>query len=291
MFEEKGYEFVKNFFDPTELLEESNKVINLAYKKKWKYIKVYHNIFLSNKINCFCISFPFNKFLNSNLLDKLEKVNYKDKLLKITKFKDISSSAIELQHNQKFNYQSTWHRDWETLDSGNVVLILFLTDEKGFRIIPKNLEINLRKDFPDVATKNYKIGYKNIPKNYFDIIDAKAGDFLVFDSGLLHQGFAKGKRTHLFIRHNDLNDSLKANEKFYSIYNFKSYLRPDAELAEIDSIANNDTFNFNINYFTLKNKLKSIFNLINYYIPLIKFLRFIVDLKKKKTHFHYSIFQ
>ena len=291
MFEEKGYEFVKNFFNPSELLEESNKIINLAYKKKWKYIKVYHNIFLNNKINSFCISFPFNKYLNSNLLNKLEKINYKPKLLKITKFNDLSSSAIELQHNQKFNYQSTWHRDWESLASGNIVLILFLTDEKGFRIIPKNLEANLRKDFPDVATKNYKIGYKKIPKKYFEIIDAKAGDFLVFDAGLLHQGFAKGKRTHLFIRHNSLNESENEKVKYYSKYNFKSYLRPDADLSEIDVIANKDTFNFNINYFSLKNKIKSIFNLIIYYFPLIKFLKFILDFKRKNTHFHYSIFQ
>ena len=44
MFDLKGYELVRNFFDPKEILNESNKVINAAQKKKWKFIKVYNNI-------------------------------------------------------------------------------------------------------------------------------------------------------------------------------------------------------------------------------------------------------
>ena len=107
MFDLKGYELVRNFFDPKEILNESNKVINAAQKKKWKFIKVYHNIYIKDFVNIFCISFPFNNFFDAKVLEKLEDINYKKKILEITRFNDIESSQIELQHNNKNNYQQT----------------------------------------------------------------------------------------------------------------------------------------------------------------------------------------
>ena len=144
MFNLKGYELVRNFFDPKEILNESNKVINAAQKKKWKFIKVYHNIYIKDFVNIFCISFPFNNFFDAKILEKLEDINYKKKILEITRFNDIESSQIELQHNNKYNYQSSWHRDWNGISSGNIVLILFLSEEKGFKIVPKNNEAKLK---------------------------------------------------------------------------------------------------------------------------------------------------
>ena len=290
MFAEKGYELIKNFFDPNELLNESIKIVSSAQKLRWKYVKIYHNIFIKNFLNIFCISFPFNKNLNSNLLEKLEKINYKSELLSITNFKDIESSIVELQHNHKFNYQSTWHRDWNGISSGNVVVILFLTSEKGLRIVPKNYEEALNF-YTNESNKNYKTGYKNIPKKFYDVIDAKAGDIIVFDAGLLHQGFSKNKRTHLLIRHKELKTKYKNENDFFSIYNFKNYLRPEATITELEKISKEDSYNFENNYYSLKKKIKSILNLFLYFFPVIKLVRFLLDIKKKKTHFHYSIFQ
>ena len=39
MFDLKGYELVRNFFDPKEILNESNKVINAAQKKNGNLLK------------------------------------------------------------------------------------------------------------------------------------------------------------------------------------------------------------------------------------------------------------
>ena len=289
MFDLKGYELVRNFFDPKEILNESNKVINAAQKKKWKFIKVYHNIYIKDFVNIFCISFPFNNFFDAKILEKLEDINYKKKILEITRFNDIESSQIELQHNSKYNYQSSWHRDWNGISTGNVVLILFLSDEKGFKIVPKNNEAKL-KNINGITPENYKTGYKNIPKEYYDTIDAKGGDFIIFDAGLLHQGNAKGKRTHLLIRHNELKNLNKKDEMF-SIYNFKNYLRPEAKIEELEKLGNKDSYNFNSNYYSFNKRIKSIFNLFFYYFPILKIIKYFFDFKKKKTHFHYSIFQ
>ena len=289
MFDLKGYEHIKNFFDPKEILNESNKVIDIAQKKKWKFIKVYHNIYIKNFINIFCISFPFNNFFNTQLLEKLEEINYKKKVLEITKFHDIESSQIELQHNNKYNYQSSWHRDWNSISTGNVVLILFLSDEKGFKIVPKNNEIKL-KNLNGITSENYKTGYKNIPNEYFDTIDAKGGDFIIFDAGLLHQGFAKGKRTHLLIKHNEIKNSNK-KKKMFSTYNFQNYLRPEAKVEELEKISSMDSYNFDNNYYSFLKRVRSVFNLFFYYFPILKIIKYLFDFKKKKTHFHYSIFQ
>ena len=103
-------------------------------------------------------------------------------------------------HNEKYNYQSSWHRDAKFANLENIVAIIYLRDENGFRLVPKNLENEMIENSPFSKEKNYKHGYTNLPKKYFHQFDAKAGDIVIFDAGLLHQGSCKGKRTHLFAR-------------------------------------------------------------------------------------------
>ena len=56
MFNRTGYFHVKNFFDPKKISYEADKTIEISQKKKWKYIKVYHNIYIFNLINIFMVS-------------------------------------------------------------------------------------------------------------------------------------------------------------------------------------------------------------------------------------------
>ena len=67
MFKEKGFLHLKNYFDPNKILNEANKTILICKKKKWKYVKVYHNIFINKFVNIFSINFPFNNKLNPYL--------------------------------------------------------------------------------------------------------------------------------------------------------------------------------------------------------------------------------
>ena len=252
-----------------------------VYECIWNYIKVYHNIFIHKFINIFSINFPFNKRLNPNLYDEFLKINLNDLIIKSTSWKNFRISQIELQHNEKFNYQSSWHRDAKLANLENIVAIIYLRDENGFKLVPKNLEKEMIENSPFSKEKNYKHGYTNLPEKFYHQFDAKAGDVVIFDAGLLHQGSCKGKRTHLFARcvENTNSNTIEDN------------LKPDALLDNIELVSASYNWDFNQNYRLFNKRVKSLFNLILYYLPILKIIKYIIDIKKKKIHFHYSIFQ
>ena len=281
MFKEKGFLHLKNYFDPNKILNEANKTILICKKKKWKYVKVYHNIFINKFVNIFSINFPFNNKLNPNLYNEFIKINLKNPILENTKWKNFQISQIELQHNQKFNYQSTWHRDSKFSNLENIVAILYLRDANGFKLVPKNLENLVIQKYNFSREKNYKNGYRNLSNNYYHQFNVKAGDLVIFDAGLLHQGSCKGMRTQFFVRCiESANDNILNHD-----------LKPNALLNNTDILSKNYNWNFNQNQYSLKKKLISIINLVIYYFPLLKLFKFILDVKKNKIHFHYSIFQ
>ncbi|MDA9178124.1 hypothetical protein N9O17_03210 [Candidatus Pelagibacter sp.] len=281
MLDKIGYLHFKNYFNPDKISIEADKTVKTSQKIKWNYIKVYHNIFIYKFINIFSINFPFNNKLNPNFYNEFLKINLNDLILRSTNWKNLKISQIELQHNEKYNYQSSWHRDAKIANLENIVAIIYLRDENGFRLVPKNLESEMIENSPFSKEKNYKHGYTKLPKKYYHQFDAKAGDVVIFDAGLLHQGSCKGKRTHLFARcvENTNSNTIEDN------------LKPDALLDNIELESASYNWDFNQNYCLFNKRVKSLFNLILYYLPILKIIKYIIDIKKKKIHFHYSIFQ
>ena len=285
-FKEKRYILLKNFFSHKDLLEETNKIIVQAKNKKWKFVKVYYNAYINNFLNIFAISFPLHSSFQSNLGNELYNLRYKEVIKDLTKWNEIKTTGIEIQHNEKYNYQSTWHRDWSHFPSNCLNIIIYLKDETGFRIVPLKNNSKVEK-----ITSNLKKNYLNIPNNYYDIIDAKAGDILVMDSGLLHQGFAKGNRTHIFIRCQEKKDNTLELNNFANDYSISKELDPNIDLTQLNILSKNDTYDYDINYYSLKNKIKSILYTFLYYFPVHRIFEYIRDFKKKKIHFHYTFFQ
>jgi hypothetical protein len=281
MLDKIGYLHIKNYFNPDKISIEADKAVKISQKIKWNYIKVYHNIFIYKFINIFSINFPFNNKLNPNLYNEFLKINLNDLILKSTNWKNLKISQIELQHNEKYNYQSSWHRDAKIANLENIVAIIYLRDENGFKLVPKNLEKEMIENSPFSKKKNYKHGYTNLPKKYYHQFDAKAGDVVIFDAGLLHQGSCKGKRTHLFTRCVENSNSTTIEDN----------LKPDALLDSIELESASYNWDFNQNYYLFNKRVKSLFNLILYFLPILKIIKYIIDIKKKKIHFHYSIFQ
>lgn len=281
MLNETGYLHLKGYFDPKNICAEADKTIKKSQEIKWKFVKVYHNIFIYKFINIFSINFPFNFKLNLNLYNEFLKFDFKKLVLKNTNWENYKITQIELQHNEKYNYQSTWHRDAKKTNLENIVVIIYLRDENGFKLVPKNLEQEMVENHPFFKEKNYKHGYTKISKKYFHEFDAKAGDIVIFDAGLLHQGSCKGKRTHLFTRcvknfgENCIEDNLK----------------PYAKLDNIEELSVNYNWDFDQNYYSFKERLKSLRNLFLYYFPILKIIKYLLDIQNKKIHFHYTIFQ
>ena len=136
IFQKKKYVLLNFFFSQQNLLKETNKIIEQSKTKKWKFIKVYYNAFIKNFINIFAISYPLNNFFESNFTHELYLVNFKKKILELTDWQELKTTGIEIQHNEKYNYQSTWHRDWSKFPSNSLNIIIYLKDEKGLRIVP-----------------------------------------------------------------------------------------------------------------------------------------------------------
>ena len=291
-FQKKRYVLLKNFFDPKNLLEETNNIIKQSKTKKWKFIKVYYNAFIKGFVNIFAISYPFNNFFVSNLANELYLINYKIKILELTGWQELKTIGIEIQHNEKYNYQSSWHRDSPTFPSNSLNIIVYLKDEVGLRIVPNEQNHELKNIDISPSESSNKNGYVNMPLDYYDIINAKAGDILVMDSSLLHQGFIKGNRTHILIKCEEKNEKVTTANNFFDDYSISNDLSPNSNLKELEEITKTTgTYNFNINYHSLKNKFKSILYTFLYYVPLHRVLRYFLDFKKKNTYFHYTFFQ
>ena len=286
VFKKQRYVLIKNFFDPKNLSEETDKIILQAKEKKWKFVKIYHNAYINKFLNIFAISYPLNNFFESNLDKELLKIDYRNKVKEITSWKEIRTTGIEIQHNIKYNYQSTWHRDWSYCPSECLNIIVYLKDETGLRIVPydRNNEVNR-------FISSEKKDYMNIPSSFFNIIDAKAGDILIMDSGLLHQGFAKGNRTHIFLRTEEKKEKTQKLNNFENDYSVEEHLKSSLDISRLNILSKKDTYNFDINYYSFTNKMKSLLFTFLYYFPVIKFFNFLRDFKKKRIHFHYTFFQ
>ena len=101
--------------------------------------------------------------------------------------------------------------------------------------------------------------YRKIDKDLIDIIDAKKGDLLILDPGLIHQGFCK-KRMHYHIRF------LKSDQEFDDNFNFHEDLLPDADIEELKKY-----IGYKINNDFL-NRIKRIKTSYLYLFPRINFI-------------------
>ena len=200
LFDKQGYILIKNLFANEELDNLTNiskNILDKASKGLWNFIRVYREYPLFfGKINIFGVDYPLNEKLNSQTFFAIQKLNYKDKLLDILNWKNYDTSLIRLHTNSKFfNYQGAWHRDDSKFPSpDSIQVMIYLMDENGFRIVPKNKNHLLSNyGFPIDKQVGPEKGFTSLPKNMYDIISAKKGDMLIHESGLLHQGFVNKK--------------------------------------------------------------------------------------------------
>ena len=287
-FHKNRYLIKKGFFkenDLKSLTKCSLDVEKKALEGKWKYIKIYREYPKFKYLNVFGVEFPFNKKINKDTFNEFSKLNYKDFFCELVGWDNFKSTLLRLHTNSNFfKYQGEWHRD--SLDypsTDKFQLVIYLKDEKGFRIVPK-CKNQLLKDYgiPSAERPNIDQAFLKLNKNVYDEIEANRGDLLIFQSSLLHQGYAKDTRLHYHIRHEKIEKQIKNPE---NPLNFVEKFLPDYDLT-------NEYYNpryFQKNLLSILTRIKTLFF---YFMPRIKEILYnLTHRKNKKTITHSTIWQ
>lgn len=289
---EKGYFHLRSYFKSDQLKnlsKISEDILKKSEKGKWNYIKVYREypIFFG-KINLFGVEYPLNNNLNSDTFNEFQKLNYKEKLLEILEWKNFKTPLIRLHTNSNFyNYQGEWHRDHDFYPSPtSVQAIIYLRDEKGYRIVPKDKN-HLLKNY-DIATNKQESdpdkAFAKLPKKIYDEIECKKGDILIHESGLLHQGFCKKKRLHYHLRHIMYEEAKNLSTK--DLFNFSEQLTKDFDLSKIDIPA---TLKYKEKNLAIR--LRRLLTFVLYFFPRVRSIVNNFHKKNKQTIFHSTIWQ
>ena len=284
-FQKDGFVIFRDFFsdsDLNELTKISLEMVNKSEKNEWKHVRIYRdypNFF--NKLNIFGIDFPLNKKIHHNSFDEFQKLDYKDFILDFLNWKNFYSPLIRLHTNSSFyNYQGEWHRDDKNYPSPNSIqIIIYLLDEKGYRIVPK-YNNDLLKNY-NISTTGHRTenrGFANLPENIYETINVNRGDILLHESALLHQGFCKRRRLHYHIRHIRKDDLLnKKNNKL----NFEEKFLKDFDLSNLEGV-----MEYDISKSPFKLKMKRLKSFILYFFPRFKSVLNNLTRNNKQSIFH-----
>ncbi|WP_415323036.1 hypothetical protein [Candidatus Pelagibacter sp. Uisw_127] len=289
-FKDTGVVHLKSFFSNEELeeiIENSKDIINKAKTGKWRFIKVYNSYpIFKNKINIFGISLPLNKSLNEKIYDNFQKINFKDCILDILKWKNFKTTLVRLHSSSPFyNYQGVWHRDDECYPTPNKIrLIVYLKDEEGFRIIPKNKNDELKKFGVSIDKQINSInGLDEFPKNLYIKIKASKGDIVIFESGLAHQGFVKKERIHWHFGFEkfDTTNNISMDDNYNFVEKLKSKYDCSKEVPT--------RYSFKPSFYEKISRIKSF---IFYFFPRLRSIKSnVLKNGNKKSIFHSTIWQ
>lgn len=289
-FRDKGYLVLNQFIKEetiNELVKENELICKNVNKGSWPFLNVYNDyIHFSGIINLFGINYPLHQLLSKSIFNKFKNINLKNEILQLTQWKSFQTTLVRLHLFQfNYNYQGSWHRDDNSCPcENNIQAVIYLKDENGFKLINrqnnKKLEDYNIKLTGEQTNSNYF--YRKIDKDLIDIIDVKKGDVLIFDPGLIHQGFCKKKRMHYHIRF------LKSDQEFDDNFNFHEDLLPDADIEELKK----KYIGYKINNNFL-NKIKRIKTSFLYFFPRINFILKNLGKKEnfKNTILHSTIWQ
>ena len=290
-FKEKGYVKVSGLFSKKQiddLLNSSKDIEQIASSGFWKYIKIYREYPKIKHYNVFGVEYPLHQNLNANTYKAFCQLNYKNFFCKILGWTDLETTLIRLHLNSNFfKYQGEWHRDnFKFPSPDKVQAVIYLQDENGFKIIPrdKNHLLQKKHDIPEFGPPEQGQGFRKLEKNIYDVIDAKKGDMLIFEAGLLHQGFVKGSRYHYHVRHEKKNFTEKLDES--NIFNFTRKYLPNYDLSKEFYAEHYFQTSFKLKLIRLK-------TLFFYFLPRLKFIykNFFSKKSKKNTIFHSTIWQ
>ena len=134
----------------------------------------------------------------------------------------------------------------------------------------------IEKKFFITNQKNYPLLPFKISKDCFTTIDAKAGDIIFFEPSILHQGNCNSSRLQFHMRYENV-ENLKSQNIDY-IYNKNLSINTIKEYNIDINVKNN---NLNFPRASRSPFYKRLLYSINYYLPILNFLKYI---KLKKSY-------
>ena len=207
-----GFKLSKNFLDDNSInsiSDNAKKIVGIARKGKIPYIRIYDPLPPFPKLNIFGVDYPFNKVWGQYGLNLINQINFKSILKEANKKfsrNDLDSLSLARIHwNGYSSYRGLWHRDGliSENDTNDVICVLYLLKESGFRVIPEDNEHLLNDyDYPEINSSIQPNNYQNeINIDHLAYkVSAQAGDLFMFNSGLLHKGVVDGPRLHIHMR-------------------------------------------------------------------------------------------
>ena len=101
----------------------------------------------------------------------------------------------------QYNYSGHWHQD-NVITGKTVQVSIIFKDEKGFKIIKKIPTKNLNEEIINNISQNFT-KFKlpvTLDEKYYDVIDVKKGDVILFEPYLLHKGSYNNSRLQFHMR-------------------------------------------------------------------------------------------
>jgi len=290
------FKLSENFLDDNSInsiSDNAKKIVGIARQGKIPYIRIYDPLPPFPKLNIFGVDYPFNKVWGEYGLNLIKQINFKSILNEANKKfsrNDLDSLSLARIHwNGYSSYRGLWHRDGLLCENDNndVICVLYLCKESGFRVIPEKNELLLSEyNYPDMNSSRQPNNYQNeINIDHLAYkVNANAGDLFMFNSGLLHKGVVDGPRLHIHMR---LSSSKSPSKHFLSksFANFEGTniwegLIPSYKLSKKDIPVKT--------YLLKKSNLKNISTYLKRFItysipfPSKTFLRYVFFRKGKK---------
>ena len=258
-------------------------IIKKAKINNYKFGRIYFDYLFD--YNLAAVEAPLNRSIcGSDVINFFSELEIGSAINSLMGWKNSVCSLIRLFCMGQYNYSGHWHQD-NVISGKTVQVSIILNDEKFFKIVKKNSKKNkLNEEITNNISQNFTKFKLPVTLNnkYYDVIDAKKGDVILFEPYLLHKGSYNNSRLQFHMRFEEKN--LDENKTFFHHNSLDFDLIKD--------------YDFNISEENIASKIpivkrelihSRLRKTINYYLPIDNFYHYFKQKNIYKS-FNYELF-
>ena len=176
-------------------------IIKKAKINNYKFGRIYFDYLFD--YNLAAVEAPLNRSIcGSDVINFFSELEIGGAINSLMGWKNSVCSLIRLFCMGQYNYSGHWHQD-NVITGKTVQVSIIFKDEKGFKIIKKNSDKkNLNEEIINNISQNFT-KFKlpvTLDEKYYDVIDVKKGDVILFEPYLLHKGSYNNSRLQFHMR-------------------------------------------------------------------------------------------